>query len=126
MQRTIDNCQGRQWRHHGRTGGFVPPNPKSRQKFTKKNGIKISCVYLQIEKIRQIPPPPPFLSDFSELALPLRAGEIKALGAAVENVTTHTVWFFRKRIKRSLKRNILFETSYTNFAAFLLYSKQHK
>ena len=33
------------WRLHGGTGGLAPPKPKSRQKLSKKNGIKLEFTF---------------------------------------------------------------------------------
>ena len=46
-----------------------PPNPKSRQKFSKKNGIKLVGYTVRLQNYVKITPP--ILSDFSELAPPM-------------------------------------------------------
>ena len=53
------------------TGGTCPPNPKSRQKLSKKNGVKLVGYIFRLKNYVKIPPP--FLLDFSELAPPLGA-----------------------------------------------------
>ena len=53
----------------GGLGGFVPPNPKSRQELSKENGIKSVGYTFRFKKKSKSPP---FPSDFSELAPPLR------------------------------------------------------
>ena len=54
----------------GGIGGIRPPPPilKSRQKLSKKNGIKLVGYTFRLKDYVKIPP---FLSDFSELAPPL-------------------------------------------------------
>ena len=44
-------------------GGLVPPNPKSRQKLSKKNAINLVGYTLRLKNYVKIPP---FLSDFSK------------------------------------------------------------
>ena len=53
------------------TGGIRPPILKSRQKLSMKNGIKLVGYTFRLKNYVKIPPPPPFVSDFSELAPPL-------------------------------------------------------
>ena len=55
-------------------GRTCPPQIPMRQKFSKKNGMKL--VYLWIENYVKIPPPP-FHSDFSDLAPPLSLANIR-------------------------------------------------
>lgn len=52
------------WRH----GGIGVPDSKSRQKFSKKNDIKIAGYTFRLKNYVRIPP---FLSNFLELAPPL-------------------------------------------------------
>ena len=55
----------------GRTGrDLSPPNPESRQKLSKKNGITLVGYTYRSKNYIKIPPSP-LLSDFSELAPPL-------------------------------------------------------
>ena len=48
----------RQWRRRGGgLGGQVAPIPKSRQKLSKKNGIKLVGYTFRLENYVKIPPP---------------------------------------------------------------------
>ena len=64
------NYSPNQWRRHGGTGGDSSPPPilKSRQKLSKKNGIKLVGYTFRLKNYVKIQP---FLSDLSELAPPL-------------------------------------------------------
>ena len=68
-----------QWQRHRGTWGICPPISQKSAKIVKENGMKLVGYAFRLKKYVKIPPPPPtFLSDFSELVPPLDSGTVKS------------------------------------------------